>query len=722
MDLETAQKWLKSEVGHRNKWRDEAKKAEDFVAGEQWSSEERQAMEDNQRPTTVFNRIAPIVDAIVGHETANRQSVAYLPRQLGATQIAEVISAAARWVRDECGAEGEESDAFGDCVKTGEGWMDTEIEYEVDIDGQVTMERVDPQEMDIDPSSKKKNYADAKWLCRTQKMDKGRAQERWPEASFEPASRSGSGTEPIDVIAAAFYHSNSGADGRGGPDQDLVLIHDFQWWELETVYRVESKVFQPTPMMAPEQAMKLMQVAQAIAQTMPEAKPSETGMSTFTEAQWSAVKDQLPGVKPTTQKRRKYQRMFWSGAEELETKSTPTGDSFTYKAITAKRDRKKRCWYGIVRAMTDPQRWSNKFMSLALESLANSAKGGIMAEIDGFVNPREAEDNWADPSRIIYMKSGALAAGKVQPRPATPLPESATALMSYANQSINDTAGVNPAVMGFSKELDVSGVLEQTRLQAGLNLLSYLFDGLRRYRKEQGTMLMAMIRQYIPPGRLIKVEGQEGAQYVPLAFDPAIDRYDIVVDEAPTAPNVKTQTWESFMALAPHLPPTFFTAQFLMPLFKYSPFPSGLVQEWQKAGQQPPSPQQQQAQQIQMQTAVGQARKVNAEADKATADAALKSAEARDVGQGDPMDIMSKLIGVHATQIKADAEVTAANAKAHQTHLDTQSAVLQHHLEGQAAVRDATLAEREHQLRAQQIQQQALQPQNQNPANGNGAV
>lgn len=684
MDLQTAQNWLKAEVGHRNKWRDEANRADDFAAGEQWTAEERQQLENDQRPTTVFNRIAPIVDAIVGHETANRQSVAYLPRQLGATQIAEVVSAAARWVRDECGAEGEESDAFGDCVKTGEGWVDTEVEYEEDIDGKVTMERVDPREMDVDSSSQKKNYTDAKWLCRTRKMDRRRAEERWPGAEFETTSRKG-GTEPIDVIAAAFYHADSGSEGRDAAAQDLVLIHDFQWWELEPIYRVPGQAFQAFP-----------HVAMAIAQTMPTAKPSETGMVTFTEAQWEAIKDQLPGVKPTVQKRRKYMRMYWSGPTELETKPTPTGDSFTYKAITAKRDRKKRCWYGIVRAMTDPQRWSNKFMCLALENLATSAKGGVLAEIDAFVNPRDAEDRWADPSAMIYMKSGKVSSGAVMPRPSSPLPPAATQLMMYANQSLNDTAGVNPAVMGFSKELDVSGVLEQTRLQAGLNLLSYLFDGLRRYRKEQGVLLMAMIREYIPPGRLIKVEGQEGAQYIPLAFDPSITKYDIVVDEAPTAPNVKTQTWETFIALAPHLPPQFFTPQFLLPLLQYSPFPSGLVQQWQKMASQPPSPQQQQVAQAGVAEAVGKARKVNAEAD-------LKTAEAREVGQGDPMDIIKGLIGVHTAEIKANAEVTAANAKAHQTHLDTESAVLTHHLETQAAVRDAALAE-------QQARVQAMQP------------
>lgn len=48
--------------------------------------------------------------------------------------------------------------------------------------------------------------------------------------------------------------------------------------------------------------------------------------------------------------------MYFSGDELLELKDTPSADSFTYKAMTAKRDRRQKCWYGIVRAMKDPQR------------------------------------------------------------------------------------------------------------------------------------------------------------------------------------------------------------------------------------------------------------------------------------------------------------------------------------------------------------------------------
>ena len=693
MDLETAQKWLKEAVGPRNKWRAEAKKCYDFVAGEQWSPEERQVMEDLMRPVTVFNRVAPIVDAIVGHETTNRQAVAYLPRQVGATQIAEVVSAAAKWVRDECGADGEESDAFADAVVTGEGWTDTRVEYDEDPDGRIVIERIDPREMDPDPAATKKNFQDARWVCRTRRMNRERAKDLWPKGDFEPSNRQNDTGDPIDVIAAAFYHLDGGAQGRVGAERDMVLIHDFQWWEYETIYRVPG-----------QQLAMIPGVLQALAQTMPDLKPTETGLVTFTAEQWEAVKAVIP-IKPIEQRKRAYKRMFWSGSSILEgPKPTPTGTCFSYHAITAKRDHQKHCWYGIVRGMRDPQLWSNKFMSLALEIIATSAKGGVFAEIDAFQDPRKAEDDYADPSKIVYVKSGALSGGKpkILPRPVSNAPPQMQELMMYANQSLNDAAGVNPAVMGFSKELDVSGVLEQARRQAGLNLLSYLFDALRRYRKEQGRTLMVMIREYIPEGRLVKIDGAEGAKYAPLAFDKSVDEYDIVVDEAPTAPNVKEQTWAALEALArmmgPAAGPVFGNPAFLLPALRYAPLPSALVQEWTKAASNPQA--QQQAQQHQQL----QAADVMAKVHERTASANLKNAQAAHVGQESPMEMQSELIKQRTEEIKAHAEVTAAQAKAHQTHLDTQAKVLHHHLDTQAAMRDAALDEHKAMLAAQQAQ------------------
>ncbi|HET7174487.1 MAG TPA: hypothetical protein VFK21_00615 [Gammaproteobacteria bacterium] len=592
MDIEAAQKLLARSVAKRRAWREGAREDFAFTAGHQWSEEDAAQMDEALRPRTTFNTIAPVADAIAGHEVSNRQEVSYLPRHTGASGVNEVLTAAVEWIREECDAEHEESEAFYDATVCGEGWTGTELDYETDLDGRIEIARVDPLEMDVDPASSRKNYADAKWLCRSKVYAREDALELWPDGEFEAPDGSREADSPVDVIAAAFYRADSGAGGRQGRDGDKVIIHDFQWWELEPIYRV------PVQQLGPERTFLMLNTPDEEGSFLLPAhklQPDAQGLITLDADEYKKVEALLEGVTVLKQKRRRYQRMYFSGDELLEQKPTPTGDSFTYKAITAKRDRKLKCWYGIVRAMKDPQRWANKFMSSMLEIVGTSGKGGLLYEPDAFLNLRQAEEDWADPSRNVAMTDGALAAQKIMPRPMNQMPPQMLGLMQYCNLSIQSVAGVNPEVMGLSQALDPSGVMEQGRRQSGLNLLSYLFDGLRRYRKEQGRLLLKMIRQYIPQGRLIRVAGPEGIRYVPLVYDDNAVEYDVIVDEAPTAPNVKQRTWEAFTLLAGQLP-QLITPQVALTALDYSPFPAAMVQRLKQQAQVPatgPDPMQQ---------------------------------------------------------------------------------------------------------------------------------
>jgi hypothetical protein len=591
LDIETAQKALARSVAKRRQWRADAREDFAFVAGHQWSEDDASQMDQALRPRTTFNNIAPVADAIAGHEVANRQEVSYLPRQVGASGVNEVLTAAAEWVREECDAEHEESDAFYDCTVCGEGWTVTELDYDVDLDGRIEVTRVDPLEMDVDPSANRKNYADAKWLCRSKVYERKDAQALWPEGEFAAPDGARDPDSPVDVIAAAFYRSDSGNGGRDKGQADKVIVHDFQWWEHEPVFRV------PVLQLGPERAFLMVNTPDEEGNFLLPAhklQPDTQGLITLDEDEYERVRPLLEGVQVLEQKRRHYQRMYLSGDELLETQDTPTADSFTYKAMTAKRDRRLKCWYGVVRTMKDPQRWANKFMSSMLEIVATSGKGGILYEPDAFLNIREAEEDWADPSRNVAMTEGAIAANKIMPRPVNEMPPQMMGLMQYCEQSLKAVAGMNPEVMGLSQALDPSGVMEEGRRQSGLNLLAYLFDGLRRYRKEQGRLLLKMIRSYIPQGRLIRVTGPEGMRYVPLVYDDGSAEYDVIVDEAPTSPNVKQRTWGAFTLLAGQLP-QLMTPQVALIALDYSPFPAAMVQRMKQQAQAsmraaPPAP------------------------------------------------------------------------------------------------------------------------------------
>jgi hypothetical protein len=77
-------------------------------------------------------------------------------------------------------------------------------------------------------------------------------------------------------------------------------------------------------------------------------------------------------------------------------------------------------------------------------------------------------------------------------------------------------------------------------------------------------------------------------QYVPLVYDDMTVEYDVIVDEAPTAPNVKQRTWEAFTLLAEQLP-ALITPQTALIALDYSPFPQAMVQKLKKLAQQAPT-------------------------------------------------------------------------------------------------------------------------------------
>jgi hypothetical protein len=106
---------------------------------------------------------------------------------------------------------------------------------------------------------------------------------------------------------------------------------------------------------------------------------------------------------------RKVFKQAYLGAILLEIGEAPCKDHFSFKCMTGKRDRNKNIFYGLVRAMKDPARWSNKCMSQTMHIMNTSAKGGIMAERGGFFeNDMEGEESYAKQDQVTYLKQGAL--------------------------------------------------------------------------------------------------------------------------------------------------------------------------------------------------------------------------------------------------------------------------------------------------------------------------
>lgn len=596
--IREARENIKKAKDHLNDWYNEARGSYDYFAGNQWDEEDLQKLRDERRPAIVFNRVPRVINAIVGLEIENRQEVVYTPRESGDAIASEVLTGASDWVRDNCDAEDEESQAFKDNVICGMGWIETRLDYETDADGQILIERVDPLEMVWDVAAKKRNLDDARWIAREKKYTKKDFHAIWPDADPDKLvnAQDPKGLQPHDATLAPWYMiDQSSKDQR---QKDFVTVTQYQKWIRVPFYRVQE----------------------------------DSGeISEFDEKTFKPMKEliELRGYKYVKQVRRVFKQYFICGEQMLEKGNCPI-NMFTLRCMSGMLDRNRNYWFGMVALMKDPQMWANKWLSQTLDIFNKNAKGGYFAETGAFKDPRQAERSISQ-TNITYLNEGGIA--KIEKKEAPQFPQGMDSLLQYAIASVSELVGVSLESLGQEKT-DISGVLASERKRTTITIVADFFDSMRRYRKEQGRVLADFIVSYISDGRLVRIAGPGLGKYVPLVKEQMDFTYDIVVDDTPTSPNQKERVFATLVQLMP----TLLEAGIPIPpeILDYAPLPGSLVRDWQELINTPPQPdpKEEMKEQVRLQLAELEAAKIsqdikNKEADelKTKTDSALNIAK-----------------------------------------------------------------------------------------------
>lgn len=554
----TLHRWFRQDSEKLKDWRKAAEEDYGFVAGEekQWDEKDIEALKDKLRPIVTFNRIDPLIRSVVGEQINNAQEIRFVPREMGDVKPNELLTSAAEWVRDLCDAGDEESEGFWDAAICGVGVTETRIDLEEDPEEpNAVIERVDPLEMLWDHNATKRNLSDARRIWRVKEnVPLAEAKEKYQtedndigDADLDAkwARLDALGAVGSDNEGREYENDISGTDGAH--DDKSVTIVQCQWWERRTYYRV--------------------------------IDPFTGEMAEFNEEEFRRISGKLKklGIPLQSVKlRKKVFRQAFLGRRVLKVSDSSCPDRFTFNFITAFRDRNSGTFYGLVRGMKDPQRWANKWLSQVMHIMNTNAKGGVVMERDAVDNVREFEESWAKSDAISWVDNGVLTEGKFQPKPAPTFPMGFYQLMEFAISSIRDTQGINLEMLGM-REAGQAASLEYQRRQAGVTILAMLFSSMRRYHVNAGRVLLYFIQNYLSDGRLIRIVGDAGAKYVPLLRQ-ADAKYDIIVDEGPTSPNMKERVWSLIGANFWNLPP-----QIQLALMEYSPFPSSVVEKVKEA-------------------------------------------------------------------------------------------------------------------------------------------
>ncbi len=548
--VEQIGKWYKKSKESSEKWRKEAVECHDFVAGNQWDESDIQKLKKEERPIVTFNWIGPMIAVILGIEANQRNEVHFEPREVSDSGLIDALNLFGKFLRDATSIDQEEAEIFEDVVISGMGWSETLMDYDDDLDGEFKQIYANAIDMYWDPSARKRNLVDRRWQIHAKKMTKEAILEMWPDAELNLDTPEDKVTDlPVVIDNPADRYEDKGVFNSDYKKENEFTVLRAQWYEKKKVYRAQD----PTSG----------QIIEMSTDAFKKIKPIlEMGNAQYVK-----------------QDKKNYYQAFVVGKELLEYSKAPSQKTFTYACITGKRDKINNSWYGIVRAMRDPQKWSNKFFSQIMDIIQSNAKGGILVEQDTFIDQRKAEEEWAKSDSIIYTKPGSLAQNKIMPKPTAAYPTGLDKLMNFAISSIRGVSGINLEVLGLA-EREQAGVLEQMRKTSAFTILAVVFDALKNYRKIAGLLMIDFITNYIPVQKIEAVLGPEDKKYAQLIKTIDMKMTDIVVSEGASSENNKIMVWSFFSQMLPTLlkmgipvPPE---------VLDYSPLPATLVSKWKQ--------------------------------------------------------------------------------------------------------------------------------------------
>ena len=595
---------LNNRVGNMKSWLEETDTVFRFAAGDQWSYDDYWAMLNSRRAPLSFNKIDPYIDAAVGVAINNAQEIKFFPRGERPDGYSEFLTGIFEYISDKAEFEDEEIEAFRDMLLCGMGWTDTRPDYKDNLDGDILKMRIDPLRMRWDPTSSRKNLKDSQWRLAIKDMSLEELESKYDITQSNYANPWDS---EIDLIGYGNRIIETSEDyGRNSRSRSeprrTEHVGFYQYKVPKTVYRVAT----------PE------------------------GIQELEEEEYSKVSYEIRqrGWRAIKQQRWQVRQAIVLGDKVLDDDIGPASERFTFEPMTGKYDRIGGVWYGLVRPLVDAQLWTNKFFSTLLYTVSASPKGGLIAEISAFSDIRAAERKWNKTDSIIVTNDGAIENRRIMPKPQTPYPNGIERLLEITQTAIKESAGISPEMMGMSENIQ-PGVVESQRKQASLAILAWAFNSLRSYRKANAHLVMSLARNYIADGRLVRISGPKGQQYVPLLEDQLSLDYDVVADESPSSPSVKERTWLVLIELLPYavqagiqVPPE---------VFDYVPIPESLKEAWKRILNPEPTPEAIQAQQRQQQIAerAQQAEIADKEASAAQkqSTAALNQAKIQEIAQ-----------------------------------------------------------------------------------------
>jgi len=502
-------------------YQEEALKNERYYlgGGRQWDSEYKELLEATGRPTLEPNMIFSIVNTVLGYQTQSRMSIAYVPRDMGDDEGAELMTKVAMYIMDKNKYSWSESDMFADGVIRQRGYMDIRLDFDDNMFGNISMEVIDPLNVIPDPDADKYDPDDwndvmiAKWLTLEEIEEVyGRAKRIAVEKTHPDEPNFG--TEGVEQERTSFGKENAYnrwiLDEEGLP---RVRVLERQYWKLR-----KSQFFVDI----------------------------ETG--DLEAIQDGLTKREIDAITRATGKEvieKVTKRVRWT----VTTSEIILHDEWSpYKHFTVvpyfpyfRRGQT----VGMIDNLISTQDMLNKTFSQMLHVINTTANSGWIIQENSLSNMdvEDLDDVGAQSGLVLEYKRGHDKPEKIQPNQ---IPSGLDGMVVRGMDFMKTISGIHEAFSG-GKGPEVSGAAIQTRVQQNALQLAAPIDNLFKTRNLIAIRLLDLIQEYYTEPRTLLITKDESEENAPqpvdinqeqedgsIINDLSMGKYDIVIADVPT--------------------------------------------------------------------------------------------------------------------------------------------------------------------------------------------
>ncbi|MBT3178989.1 MAG: hypothetical protein HN339_18925, partial [Desulfobacula sp.] len=459
--------------------RAECLKDHDIYDGDQWDPDDKAEVEARGQIATVFNRVKPTIDWIIGSEKKNRIDFRVLPRTSEDAKPAEAKTHILKYLSDVNKLPTERSQAFKDTVISGLGWLEAGVTKDVTKEP-IFIDYEDWRNIWYDPLSVRLDLKDARFMFRRKRVDLDVACSMFSE--FSGALKILANSSVIDEGAYSQEYADEDTDL-----ESMIEMTGFEGTDRAQRNRLELvECWYKTP-----ENIEIMDNGTQDLGTLRGQKY---------HADDPAHKDLVEGryASLTSSIRMVIRCMIFAGDLVLQDQESPYNHNrFPFIPIWGFRKKKDNTQYGPVRNLRDIQDDLNKRRSKALFILSTNQ---IIADDDAVTDWDELADEVSRPDGIIKKKKGS----EIEINNDRGLAQEHVALMNQDAEYIEAVGGVTDEQMGRETNA-ISGKAIEARKEQGNIVNSEVFDNLRVSTQMLGEIILSLIEQYYTDQKIFRI-------------------------------------------------------------------------------------------------------------------------------------------------------------------------------------------------------------------------